>query len=731
MPLQHLRVEGKRYQGRLARRLVTTILLVGVVVTLLATALQMLREYWQELENMEQNFAHIEQTALETLANDVWLVDVERLQLQVDGITTLEDFCFAEVVDHEGFLLARSGGRSSGSFITRAWDLQFELRGISRKIGQLTVSVQISEINARLLKRTWVVLLVYAAVVGIIVLLLNALIYRLFGRHLEQMAAYAQGYNIEKRPAVFALDRIPGGRRDELDDLAGAFNYMTRNLSETVSALQAEIVERKEAEQGRQMSEARFEQLASAIDQVFWLTDWQSGKVIYINPAYERIWGAPVERVYSDPLSRTASIIEEDRAAAEAAFSKADKGGFKIEYRIRRADGEVRTIYDRGYPIHDDHHKVYRVAGVAEDVTERKRLARELQKLNEELEARVRSRTSDLIVAKELAERSSRAKSAFLDNMSHELRTPLSAILGFSQLLERDPAITSGMRQSLEIIKDNGDKLLHLLNDLLEMANIESGRSSVDEQPFSPRDVAAQQLGSIAAIPEAEGLDMQLHVDPALPAAVLSDNEKFRQILHNLLTNAVKFTEQGTVVLSLEWLPASDGRPSELVSEVSDTGIGIARDDLRRIFNFFTQVGEEALNCGAGLGLAITRHYVDLLQGTIDVESEVGVGSKFTVYLPVQIAYFQDDAGVDGEDGVSAAQGGERAHELTAEDLRSLSQSIRESLLQAAVELDGEQVLAFSAEFKAEQPQIEAGIRRLIDNISFTALVRLLEASLE
>ncbi|MES9903209.1 MAG: ATP-binding protein [Sedimenticola sp.] len=731
MPLSHLRVDGGNNRGRLARRLVTVMLLTTVLVTLLATALQLVREYWQELEKIERHFVHLEQSNLDTIANNVWLVDIERLRLQINSITDFEDVTFAEVVDNEGSLLARSGGVKDDSNITRSWDLHFQYRGKSREIGRLTVSAELTGLYNRLLRRAWVILLVYTAVVGVIALLLYVLIYRLIGRPLERMAAYAREYDIEKRATDFTLERAPGAYRDELDDLANAFNEMTHQLGETVVALQGEIIERRQADKERRSSEARFEQLASTIDQVFWLIDWKSGKVIYVNPAYEEIWGSKVEELYNDPKNWTVPILPEDRPAVEAAFSRIDRGEFRMEYRIRRPDGELRTIFDRGYPVRDAHNRIYRVAGVAEDITERKRLAGELQQLNDELEERVQQRTNDLIASKDLAEASSRAKSAFLDNMSHELRTPLSAILGFCQLLERDQSIPGGVREYLGIIRDSGDKLLHLLNDLLEMANIESGRSNVEASPFSPRDVATSLLDLLKSMPAAEGLALQLDIDPKLPAVILSDHRKFRQILYHLLANAVKFTERGEVVLRMLWLPSNDGKPAELLCEVSDTGIGIARDDLGRIFNFFTQAGEEALNCGAGLGLAITRHYVNLMNGSIDVESEPGVGSRFTIYLSVQEAYAGVDTDVEGESGEFVAQEGDDVLELKAEDFSVLTREERKALLSAAIELNGGRVMELAANIEAQHPHVAAGIKRYMRNMTFTTLVRLLESSLE
>jgi signal transduction histidine kinase/CheY-like chemotaxis protein len=240
--------------------------------------------------------------------------------------------------------------------------------------------------------------------------------------------------------------------------------------------------------------------------------------------------------------------------------------------------------------------------------------------------------------AQEAAEAASRAKSVFLANMSHELRTPLNAILGFSRLLGADPTVSEAQRRTLGIIGRSGDHLLALINNVLDMARIESGKSAVERAPFdlgvAMRDVA-ELLRQRA---EAKGLTLDLELAEGLPQAIVADEGKLRQVVLNLVGNAVKFTTKGGVKLALATRASQEAERVTLVIDVEDTGAGIAAADQQRIFEPFVQLEQRTEQQGTGLGLAITRQFVELMEGTIQVESEPGRGSRFRVELPVEPA---------------------------------------------------------------------------------------------
>lgn len=258
----------------------------------------------------------------------------------------------------------------------------------------------------------------------------------------------------------------------------------------------------------------------------------------------------------------------------------------------------------------------------------------ELEKYRHHLEELVHVRTLELAVAKNRAEAASQAKSMFVSNMSHELRTPLNAILGFSQLLGRDPQLDEGSRKKVASINRAGNHLMLLINDVLDISRIEAGRAVIRRAPFDLRDMLESVEEMIAARAQDKGL--AFHVEHALdlPPAVEGDEPHIKQILINLLGNALKFTDKGSV--SFNACRGLSAANSEICFVVSDTGPGIPADEQEKIFQAFyqTEVGIERSE-STGLGLTISREYTQLMGGRLEVESLAGKGSVFTLTLPL------------------------------------------------------------------------------------------------
>ncbi len=267
------------------------------------------------------------------------------------------------------------------------------------------------------------------------------------------------------------------------------------------------------------------------------------------------------------------------------------------------------------------------------------------------------------------AERASRERSEFMANVSHEIRTPMTSVLGFAELLAeewqgRDPE----RLEALETIRRNGAHLLALIDDLLDVSRVEEGRLSIRCVPFAPAALATEVAELLRGRATSKGLELRLHLSPSLPARVLGDPTRTRQILVNLLGNAVKFTARGHVELRVDSAP--DGAPPALVLSVRDTGDGIAPEKLRRLFERFVQAdGEVARRFGgSGLGLSICRRLAELLGGSIEAESTPGVGSCFRVVLPAEIAPEPARPAVPSADGGPRRSGPLHGRVLLAED---------------------------------------------------------------
>jgi PAS domain S-box-containing protein len=389
-----------------------------------------------------------------------------------------------------------------------------------------------------------------------------------------------------------------------------------------------DITAQKRAIDALRESEEKFRNyIENTFDVIF--TFDARGIVKFASPAWERHTGHPIEIIQNKPFSDVVHpddvglIAESIRLALETRQNQTTP-----PYRVRLANGTWRW-YEAGGSAYQDANGEICFIAIARDITERRHSEEQLREYAEVLEANNRA----LEEFNRLAEAATRAKSEFLANMSHEIRTPMTAILGCTELLldaKKPDCHAPEERVNLETIKRNGEHLLGVINDILDLSKIEAGKLKIEATRCSPFQVVEEVLSLMRVRATAKNLELTADLNEPLPETVLADPLRMRQVLINLVGNAVKFTDQGTIRIVVR-MSESQGNP-RLRFDVSDTGIGMDEEQIGKLFEAFTQVDASATRkfSGTGLGLCICRRLSEAMGGNIEVRSTPNVGSTFT-----------------------------------------------------------------------------------------------------
>ncbi|HAR96598.1 MAG TPA: histidine kinase, partial [Deltaproteobacteria bacterium] len=409
------------------------------------------------------------------------------------------------------------------------------------------------------------------------------------------------------------------------------------------------------------------------------------GNIEYVNEAFLRTSGYSVEEVLGRNTRRLLSENTDSPTSADLWKAMSHGEPWQGELHNRRKDGSKYTEFAMITPIRQTDGRITHYMAIKEDITEKKRLAWELDHYRHHLEELVEIRTAELAEARTLAESANQAKSAFLANMSHEIRTPINGVLGMSELLQ-GTELTPEQRRFANTIQRSGEALLGLINDILDFSKIEAGKMELRSVDLSLRSTVAEMVEMLLRQAQRKGLSLTAHTDRGVPDSFIGDPLRIQQVLMNLATNAVKFTDNGEVSISV-FCTEQDEERAVLRFEVRDTGIGVPVEAQSAIFDSFSQADGSATRRygGSGLGLAIAKQLCGMMGGSIGVNSTPGKGSVF--WFTIKLLK-QPNGGVGAEGSISPPENTARnrddvlsLHVLLVEDNR-VNQQVAKAMLE-------------------------------------------------
>jgi two-component system sensor histidine kinase/response regulator len=575
-----------------------------------------IRRHDSHVKKVELLLDTIFQQKYEDLANEIFAKQKRALAVTLKDILKVEGIAAINIYTPDGKLflstdavffkrfkeLNRNTSTSSASFVTRSYQgrsLGIYSRGIE-VIGQKIANIEIYYDFEELIKESRLSITIFLTLLLTTLILMSVLLNFMLSRFVTRPVSLLHNA-INKLQEGYLGETVYLPFKDEIGKMGAAFNEMSVKLHDGQVALT------KAEEKYRSIFE-------NATVGIFRSTPDAKGQLLTVNPAFAQILGyASPEEVIKKitDLKSQLYVNPSDRERLQQLIkAKGAVQGFEVQFY--RKNGEIIDVSMNDHLVRDENNNILYYEGILEDITEKKQ-------------------TSQLKIAKEAAEAATQTKGEFLANMSHEIRTPMNAIIGLSYLaLKTD--LTAQQQDYLKKIENSSKSLLRILNDILDFSKIESGKLNMEQVNFD----LTETLNNLATMvivkaQEKENLEVLFHIDPRVPQFLVGDPFRLHQVLVNLCDNAIKFTEQGEVVLTTEIMEKSDEKVT-LRFSVRDTGIGMSAEQIDKLFQAFTQADTSMTRKygGTGLGLVISKVLVNMMEGDIRVESKVGKGSTFS-----------------------------------------------------------------------------------------------------
>ena len=582
--------------NKISNKLIVYIILFSSLITLILTLVQLYFEYRDDVVILNDNITNIKTGYKRGITNSIWLDDKQQLVAIIKGINALPNIDYVEVrVDSE--IYASSGKKLNRNIISQSFPLQYEYNKKILTIGQTTVVGNLSGIYRKLVKHAWVLLGSNAIKTFLVATFMYFLFNRLVFSRLNKIHHFVQDHdfiNLENRININALNN--NNKPDEISEIANALNDKQEDLKSSLN----ELLSFKTTLDLSLDSIAMFHPL--------------NHQFFYANTGVTKLTGYSTEEILRMTVADICPIFD-DKYLERMDKQTADESDHERKV-------EIDFIHKKGYSIPVELILQYlnpekedaRFVFVAHDISQRKKDEKVL------LESLEHAKSANI------------AKSNFMMSMSHELRTPLNAILGFSQLLELDAdSLTPMQNSAVTDIINGGNHLLKIIEEILDLTSIEADNSNLSFELIDPTKLLIDCFKITSSFAEMKNINLENNISSSSLPKINIDPTRFKQVIINLLTNAIKYNKQnGTVTLSCDLLENNIIR-----FKITDTGYGIKEEEQANVFTPFSRLGYEGSNIeGTGIGLNITKKLVSLMNGKINFQSHVNEGSVFWVDFP-------------------------------------------------------------------------------------------------
>jgi len=526
----------------IARKLIVYMVLFSSAITLLTTSIQLYRDYSGDISLIEEQLQEVRTVHLKSLTATLWISDIKELKTHLEGILLRRDMQFLEVRDKEKIWVS-IGDRQGSDLISREYPMIYTQRGQDIQIGTLTIVASLTGVYQRLVDKVWVILISNGIKTFLVAGFILFIFHTLTTRHLVRIANFTRSFDINSEKKL-VLDRKSGGEQklDELDFVVAAINEMQSNISDSFIALKA--------------SQGQVQLLMDSTAEAIYGIDGQ-GVCIFANPACLKLLGYnSINDFLGQDMHRLIHHTREnglpypvEDCPIYAATKKGETTHIDDEVLWRKDNTSFSAEY-WSHPIHKSNTLMGAVVTFV-DITDRKQVEVELGQYRDHLEELVEERTQELAKARDDALSATRVKSEFMANMSHELRTPLNSIIGFSGLIKDGIAgpVNDEQKKQLGMVYDSAKHLLELINEVLDLSKVEAGKLEASKSQFDTLFLLTELEDMMSIQIKGKGLQFSVDVEKA-PAVLYTDENKLRQVLVNLLGNAVKFTKQGCVTLT-------------------------------------------------------------------------------------------------------------------------------------------------------------------------------------